>query len=229
MSLPSNHPVVQPIVWETHDHLLHSGVNTTLTALRERLWVIRTVNRIVRECFDLQTTEGATTRTTRITRVTRETSFRRPSFHAYRCRLSLDNREGWNVRRCQSIYMFVYMRLEQSSSPRTYKTTNYRCLSFSLPSKGFTNSLESSDNAKTFKSASKDIVQKERAKEVLDHMTNSGVTCKFICGENCMVRRFFGTLDSNRQAHAHESNWTELAEFWRVRHVANRSWKRRWC
>jgi len=37
-----------------------------------------------------------------------------------------------------------------------------------------------SDNAKTFKSASKDIVKIPRAKEVLHYMANNGVTWKFI-------------------------------------------------
>ena len=41
--------------------MLHSGVNTTLTAMRERFWIIRgrqTVKKIVRRCVRCRRVEG---------------------------------------------------------------------------------------------------------------------------------------------------------------------------
>ena len=39
--LPPKHPFVNHLVKQAHDLVKHSGVNATLTALRERLWILR--------------------------------------------------------------------------------------------------------------------------------------------------------------------------------------------
>ena len=51
--LPSKHNVVELIVKDAHDRLLHSGVATTLTAIRERFWIARGRQTVKRMC-DLQ-------------------------------------------------------------------------------------------------------------------------------------------------------------------------------
>ena len=40
MLLPSKHQVMDLIVREAHESMLHSGVNTTLTTLRARFWIM---------------------------------------------------------------------------------------------------------------------------------------------------------------------------------------------
>lgn len=60
MLLPSKQHVVEMIVRDTHDQMLHSGVSTTLTT-RERFWIIRgrqTVKRILRRCVPCRRIEG---------------------------------------------------------------------------------------------------------------------------------------------------------------------------
>ena len=49
------------IIKDTHNRMLHSGVNTTLTAMRERFWIIRrrqTVKKIVRRSVRCRKVEG---------------------------------------------------------------------------------------------------------------------------------------------------------------------------
>ena len=59
--LPSKHHGVELIIKDTHNRVLHSGVNTTLTTMRERFWIIRgrqTVKKIVRRCVRCRKVEG---------------------------------------------------------------------------------------------------------------------------------------------------------------------------
>lgn len=51
--LPSNHPLVHSLIRETHENNGHVGIQTTMTALREKFWVLstrRTVGRILNHC-----------------------------------------------------------------------------------------------------------------------------------------------------------------------------------
>ena len=59
--LPPKHHGVELIIKDTHNRVLHGGVNTTLTAMRERFWIIRgrqTVKKIVRRCVRCRKVEG---------------------------------------------------------------------------------------------------------------------------------------------------------------------------
>ena len=59
--LPSKHHGVELIIKDTHNRMLHSGVNTTLTAMREGFWIIRgrqTVKKSVRRCVRCRRVEG---------------------------------------------------------------------------------------------------------------------------------------------------------------------------
>lgn len=51
--LPAKHTFVKLVIKQTHDRVKHSGINATLTALRERYWVLRgraTVKKVIRRC-----------------------------------------------------------------------------------------------------------------------------------------------------------------------------------
>ena len=39
--LPSRHPVVPLIIWDAHDRVLHSGVNSTMAFIRKKFWIPR--------------------------------------------------------------------------------------------------------------------------------------------------------------------------------------------
>ena len=87
--LPSKHHGVELIIKDTHNRMLHSGVYTTLRAMRERFWIIRgrqTVKKVVRRCVRcMQKGRRKTLLTASTTRPTRRTRFGRPTFYAYWC------------------------------------------------------------------------------------------------------------------------------------------------
>ena len=61
MLLPSKHHVVDLIVGDNHQRMLHSGVNTTLTSVRERFWILqgrRAVKRCLRRCVTCRKEQG---------------------------------------------------------------------------------------------------------------------------------------------------------------------------
>lgn len=62
--LPSNHPFVDLLIRRTHQKVRHSSVQTTLTTLRERVWVLRgrqSVKRVLRRCVPCRRLEGLPT------------------------------------------------------------------------------------------------------------------------------------------------------------------------
>ena len=60
--LPSRHHFVKLLIEHTHKHtVLHNGIRDTLTALRERFWVIRgreSVKKVIRKCVTCLKHEG---------------------------------------------------------------------------------------------------------------------------------------------------------------------------
>ena len=59
--LPAKHPFTKLLVMHTHQRVKHGGVNATLTALRERYWVLKgrqIVKGILRSCFVCKRLEG---------------------------------------------------------------------------------------------------------------------------------------------------------------------------
>ena len=61
MLLPSKHHVVDLIIGDNHQRMLHSGVNTTLTSVRERFWILqgrRAVKKCLRRCVTCRKGQG---------------------------------------------------------------------------------------------------------------------------------------------------------------------------
>ena len=61
MLLPSKHHVVDLIISDNHQWMLHSGVNTTLTSVRERFWILqgrRAVKGCLRRCVTCRKGQG---------------------------------------------------------------------------------------------------------------------------------------------------------------------------
>ena len=51
--LPSNHYFIKLLILDVHDKLKHSGVDSTLTTLRERFWILKgrqAVKKVLRNC-----------------------------------------------------------------------------------------------------------------------------------------------------------------------------------
>ena len=84
-----------------------------------------------------------------------------------------------------------------------------------------------SDNAKTFKAASKDIVKIVRAKEVIQYMSNNGVTWKFIVEKAAWWGGFWERLVQNSETCVEEGDWSKLPEFRGTENLVGGSGKHR--
>ena len=187
--LPSKHHGVELIIKDTHNRVLHSGVNTTLTTMRERFWIIRgrqTVKNIVRRCVRCRKVEGKHFSLPQQPSLPEERVSDDPPFtHTgvdfagplYTSEKSANEEDAkayvclFTCASTRAVHLELTKRLSSEAFMLAFRRfTNRRGLPVTLLS----------DNAKTFKSASKDIVKISRAKEVTHYMANNGVTCKFI-------------------------------------------------
>ena len=187
--LPSKYHCVELIIKDTHNRMLQSGVNTTSTAMRDRFCIIRgrqTIKKIVRRCVRRRKVE--------------EKQFslpQQPDLPGERVSDDLPvthtgidfagplyaTEKGANEEDAKA-----YVCLFTCASKRAVHlelTKRLRFEAFTLAFRRFTSRRGPpvtllSDNARTFKSASKDIVKISRAKEVTHYMANNGVTRKFI-------------------------------------------------
>ncbi len=60
--LPKNHPFTDLVVYNAHENLLHSGVNSTITTLRQTYWIpsIRQyVKKLLRQCVNCRKVTGS--------------------------------------------------------------------------------------------------------------------------------------------------------------------------
>ena len=186
--LPSRHPYIDLLVKEYHYRVKHNGVYDTLVALRERYWILRgrqSVKRIMKACVICKRMEGppypvqvsADLPTCRVsddppfTHVVLD--FAGPLYVKDGVHLS----EGSNKK--------VYICLFTCASTRAIHlelTTGLYVETFLFAFHRFISrrGLPATDNAKTFKSASKEIRSIARSTEVSQYLTNQRTTWKFI-------------------------------------------------
>ena len=187
--LPSKHHGVELIIKDTHNRMLHSGVNTTLRAMRERFWIIRgrqTVKKVLKRCVRCRKVEGKHFSLPQQPDLPEERVSDDPPF----THTGIDfagplytSEKGANEE-----YAKAYVCLFTCALTRVVHlelTKRLRSEALMLAFRRFTSRRGLpvtllSDNARTFKSASKDIVKISRAKEVTHYMANTGVTWKFI-------------------------------------------------
>ena len=169
--------------------MLHSGENTTLTAMRKRFWIIpgrQTIKKIVRRCVRCRKVEGKRLSLPQQPDLPKERVSDDPPFmhtgvdFAGPLYTSEKGANGEDAKAYVCSFMFastraVHLELTKRLSSEAFMLafrpfTSRRGLPVTLLS----------DNARTFKSASKDIVKISRAKEVTHYMANNGVTWKFI-------------------------------------------------
>ena len=190
MLLPSKHYVVDLIIGDHHRRMLHSGVNTTLTSVRERFWILqgrRAVKGCLRRCVKCRKGQGQPFPLPQPPDLPEERVSDCPPFtHTgvdFAGPLYTTDKGGTNADEAKA-----YVCLFTCASTRALHLELTRRLSaeaFLLAFRRFTSrrglpATLLSDNAKTFKSASKEVVKIARAQEVLHYMANNGVTWKFI-------------------------------------------------
>ena len=172
--LPSKHQAVDLIIRETHDRMLRSGVNTTLTALRERFWIVQgrqTVKKILPRWVKCRRVEGRPFSLPEPPLLPKERVSDDPPFAHTGvdfAGLLYTSEKGVTTEDAKA-----YVRLFTCASTRAVDLELTRKLSadaFLLAFRRFTSRRGlpaplMSDNAKTFKSASKDVAKIARAKE----------------------------------------------------------------
>ena len=189
--LPSKHRSTNLIIQDVHSEIKHSGLKDTLTAIRERFWIPRdreAVRGILRKCVTCKKVEGVPYRPL----PTPDLPMERVSLDPLFAHTGLDFLGPWYIRDEKSlseknsnkvyVCLFncafskaIYLELTPSLSVDSFLVVFRRFVSRrELPV------TQMSDNATTFKSASKDIWKITWSEEVLRYLTDYRITWNFI-------------------------------------------------
>ena len=189
MLLPSRHHVVELIIRDAHERMLHGGVNTTLTTIRERFWIIRgrqTVKKNLRRCVKCRKIEGKHYSLPQPPELPGERVSDDPPFAHTGIDFAGPVYTSEKVENPEDAKAYVCLfTCASTRAVHLELTKRLSAEAFMLAFRRFTSrrglpATVVSDNAKTFIAAAKDIVKIVRAKEVIQYMSNNGVTWKFI-------------------------------------------------
>ena len=186
--LPPKHPFVDLIIRDTHTRIKHSGIRDTLTTIRERILRGRqAVKRILNQCVVCRKAEGVPFATPPSPDLPPERVSDAPPF----ANTGLDfvgplfiRRHGTDNSSNDKVYILlftcastrgVHLELTQSLNVPSFLCAFRRFVGRrGLPSRLL------SDNAKTFRAASKEIMKLSRAPEVTTYLTNNRIIWSFI-------------------------------------------------
>ena len=199
LSQPSKNPVLRPskhhlarlIIQDVHSKIKHSGIKDTLTTIRETFWILRgrkAVKRILSKCVTCKRVEGVPyTPLPAPDLLMERVSLDPPFSHTGLDFLGpLYIREGktQSEKSSNKVYIClftcastraIHLELTPSLSVESFLRAFRRFAS----RRGVPVTL-TSDNATTFKSASKDIRKITRSEEVLRYLTDNRITRNFI-------------------------------------------------
>ena len=192
--LPAKHTFVKLVIKQTHDRVKHSGINATLTALRERYWVLRgreIVKKVIRHCVVCRRYEALPCKPSHFadlpsTRVSDDPPFTHIGLDFAGPLYVKETRRSSQTGDSDSIK--VYVCLFTCASTRAVHLELTRGLSvqdFLLAFRRFASrrglpATIQSDNAKTFHSSSKEIRKISRSPEVWRYLTDNRITWNFI-------------------------------------------------
>ena len=187
--LPAKHPLVRLLIQQAHEQVKHNGIRDTLTNLRERYWIIRgreAVKQFIRNCVTCRKFEGAPYKPLPAddlpsTRVSDEPPFSHVGVDFAGPLYVVDQ---MNEKTSTKVYVCLFT----CASTRAVHLEITRGLSaeqFLLAFRRFAArrglpSTLNSDNAKTFKSTSKDISNIRRSEEVWNYLVNRRISWNFI-------------------------------------------------
>ena len=192
--LPAKHTFVKLVIKQTQDRVRHSEINATLTALRERYWVLRgreEVKTVVRHCVVCRRNAASSCKPTQfldlpcnrvsdappLTHI--RSDFAGPLYVKEARRSSQESDSDSNK---------VYVSLSTCAStravlPELTKVLNIRDFLLAFPTfasrRGLPATIQS-DNAKTFQSSSKEIRKLSRSPEVWRSLHKNRITWIFI-------------------------------------------------
>ncbi|XP_078364115.1 uncharacterized protein LOC144648427 [Oculina patagonica] len=189
--LPSKHPLTNLIIQDVHSKIKHSGIRDTLTTIRERFWVPRgreAVKRILRKCVTCRRVEGAPYRPPPTPDLPMERVSLDPPFaHTgldFIGPLYIHNGKSSKEKGSDKVYICLFT-CASTRAIHLELTPSLSVESFLLAFRRFVNRQGLpvtllSDNAKTFRSASKDIRKIIQSDEVMRYLTDNRITWNFI-------------------------------------------------
>ena len=190
--LPSKHRLTNLIIQDVHSKIKHSGIKDTLTTIRERFWIPRgreAVKRILRKCVTCRRVEGVPYRQPQTPdlpteRVSLDPPFAHTGLDFIGPLYSRNYGESSKEKGSDKAYIclftcastrVIYLELTPSLSVESFLLAFRRFVSRRrLPVTLL------SDNAKTFRSASKDIRKIIRSDEVTRDLPDNRITWNFI-------------------------------------------------
>ena len=191
--LPAKHSFVQLLIKQSHESVKHNGIRDTLTTLQERFWVLRgreSVKNFIRKCVICQRLEGTPYSSPSQADLPSDRVSEDPPFthvgldFAGPLFIQTKNSEGAeNESKKFLLYLPVYLRVD--SAIHLEFTSGLSVEAFLLAfrrftgRKGVTATLHS-DNAKTFKSSSREVQRIIRSEEVWRFLTNKQIEWNFI-------------------------------------------------
>ena len=180
--LPSNHPWVKLVIQHVHQEISHSGTADTLSTIRERYWILKgrqAVKKILRSCVTCSKLEGVPYSSVVPPDLPSIRSSDDPPFahsginfagplfvkagdrseKAYVCLFTCSSTRA------------VHLELTSDLSANSFLLLFRRFVSW----RGLPVTLMT-DNAKAFKTASKEVGKIARSTEVIDYLSNRRVT-----------------------------------------------------
>lgn len=190
--LPSRHHFVDLIIKYVHECVKHSGIRDTLTTIRERMWILcgrEAAKRSLRHCVLCRRLEGVPfhappTPYLPTTRVSDDPPFTHTGLD-FAGPLFIGHNEFSSNNDSTKVYVCLFTcastrAVHLELTPRLTTEAFLRSFRRFASRRGLPVTLIS-DNAKTFKSACKDIRKITRSEEVLRYLTNNRITWTFIC------------------------------------------------
>lgn len=186
--LPSRHRFVELLIEDVHNRVKHNGIRDTLTTLRERYWILRgreATKRIVKRCVVCRKAEGVAYKSPAppdlpTSRVSEAPPFTHVGIDFAGPLYAKPNQEDEDSNKVY-ILLFtcastraVHLKLTQSLNAPFLRACRRFASRRGLPA------TITSDNAKTFKSSCKEILQITRAPEVWHYLTDNRITWNFI-------------------------------------------------
>ena len=189
--LPPNHNFVTLLIRRAHESVKHSGVNQTLTFLRERFWVLKgcqVTRKVIRSCVIRRRSEGPCYGSVPPPDLPTERVSEDPPFsHTgvdFAGPLYINDANAQSEDKQDKVYVClftcaatraVHLELTRDIGVETFILALCR-----FPGRRGLPATIISDNAKTFKSSSKQITKIVRSPEIQKFLTGNCISWKFI-------------------------------------------------
>ena len=190
--LPTRHQFTDMVIKENHDTANHIGIKGTLNCIRERYWILRgrqSVKRVLRKCITCKRLEGKPYPTPKPPHLPSWRTSDEPPFSYTGLDFAgplivkvepKNNNNQWLEKSYIALFTCASTRGIHLELVSDLSTNDFLQAFRRFSSRRGLPKMLISDNAKTFKSASKELSRIKRSHEVQQHLANKGVTWRFI-------------------------------------------------